>query len=1370
MQATAGRPRRDPALSERELTRLRVRAYRARQHPSRILQTAQPQDNALFSNWIDSENQCSAQGNPCSPQNDPTLPVRFHQGDDAQQATSDWRRINSSSPASSTTSTSDFALAPFDTNDHYPIADDHYRSLSPDRSIRENPTFPAADRIQVDLPYLDSFIEALQAQETRSGLDFLESQTTTYDRIFKTLFTAECHCSGSHKTYDYARSHSLQERARFLQNSLPPLTTVFDERFAHEATKYLHQWKEFLSDEPAEPLSFHKTEATLERGPAHVERRWDVDSIWFGPKSLQAVRKPGIFRLSFMPPFKRNLSTDQVIRPHGLDLATSRHILFGSVNTSGIRFDVYLFFPEASKASASRNGLSLDRQKDLYDSIIIPAAFSSISDPLRQELPRSFDIAYAKSRSFQERPEMGRWRAGDDSRACHLQYTLPTDDLAPFWSSIVQKADSFLVRTKSGESVAYFKNPRLLFQSHDLKNIFATPSLHETMTLVHDTILSGMDPEQLDLHSCWLDIGTRDYVPDQKRGSDNRVEPFTLLWKSDCHQHLHQRLSAIAPATPLAASHFRSFLLRDIGTYHSRIKATGAVTPGCPRSREPAVIRAKAYNCNKELFSVMYSNYRLFGSGYLPLLAFDDEMIDDLSSSSQSRERGTRTQLSRAAILKAWNANKRHLRSVSDPKMLSNYGVRKEVTLRFDIILMMWANGYFQATRESHTGPLDRTAPLLAEPSVHLPFWTIPTEDINAMIFTQAARFVLPLDHLFFEAGTGLTDQPAHSNVAERYVQRILGFYTAQMLCRLLVHSFIGEKMLNYDQWIWLSCWTVPNRPSHRREELLERQGLGLEGTVMTSGMLWIPPAKMDWQRGHLALDVLVDLYIPRSPLHPRLASQVNVQTLTVSKITVDIFFQQWLKEARAAFDSDQNQKAEELVERAFSLATEEIARAYHQHILLKLQSYWERDRLRIGQDKLPSLLRLQEGVEESATDGSQIVTAQTIWEVYAEAWALYAQLYADTDPNKLPRELPYWMTTRTYVPPHDGWSSFVFHHLFHRASPPSWNHLYFLRLYRTFEESWKGIQQYAGPFDRRFRHVVGNYIMVAFNSSQRNEVGTYQHDKSWYRGKPTFFKIQFWAPYFSPPEDNVRIPWQWVSDHGTRHPDIAPDTKSEYMTVEYFHSLEGVLCRLWWKCMYETDQLCDTGPTRRNLICSSVLEHFSRLVGPQWYAERGSGRPYLLPWHLPRWEDREREREDFLLLPISAGTVLKEYEETKHSRPTMLLPTRHNMMWLLNVVESIPDLSEYTQKQIQWMDKVLDNNVGQFALRSHLSAKATATAEGDQANPLLRSFLSQTEPPQRVVRSDERAYNTDEGEEDDGFIVLDEDGRCSGESCDEVD
>ncbi|KAH6981426.1 hypothetical protein EDB80DRAFT_825477 [Ilyonectria destructans] len=429
------------------------------------------------------------------------------------------------------------------------------------------------------------------------------------------------------------------------------------------------------------------------------------------------------------------------------------------------------------------------------------------------------------------------------------------------------------------------------------------------MTLVHNTILAGMDPEQLDLHSCWLDIGTRDYVPDQPRGHNNRIEPFTLLWK----------VIAINTYTGDFLKSSPERLFQQVTS------ATGAVTPGCPRSREPAVIRAKAYNCNKELFSVMYSNYRLFGSGYLPLLAFDDEMINDLSSSSQNRERGSKTQLSRNAILKAWSANKRHLRSISDPEALSNYGVRKEVTLRFDIVLMMWASGYFQATRESHTGPLDWTIPLTGEDHVHFPFWTVPTRDINAMIFTQAARLVLPLDHLFNEAGASSVEQPARFDVADRHVHRILGFYTAQMFCRLLIHSFVGEQMLDYDHWIWLPRWWVRNSQSRDRGELLERQGLGLESAIMTSGMLWIPLAKMDWKRGHLALETLVNLYIPRSPLHPRLASQVNVQTLTVSKITVDVFFQQWLKEARAAFESDREEKAEELVKQAFLLQRKKL-------------------------------------------------------------------------------------------------------------------------------------------------------------------------------------------------------------------------------------------------------------------------------------------------------------------------------------------------------------------------------------------------------------------------------------------------------------
>lgn len=45
----------------------------------------------------------------------------------------------------------------------------------------------------------------------------------------------------------------------------------------------------------------------------------------------------------------------------------------------------FLGQPAASfKTQASRSGLSLERQKDFYDKIIIPAAYETISDPVHK--------------------------------------------------------------------------------------------------------------------------------------------------------------------------------------------------------------------------------------------------------------------------------------------------------------------------------------------------------------------------------------------------------------------------------------------------------------------------------------------------------------------------------------------------------------------------------------------------------------------------------------------------------------------------------------------------------------------------------------------------------------------------------------------------------------------------------------------------------------------------------------------------------------------------------------------------------------------------------------------------------------------------
>ncbi|KAH7109225.1 hypothetical protein EDB81DRAFT_920811 [Dactylonectria macrodidyma] len=255
-------------------------------------------------------------------------------------------------------------------------------------------------------------------------------------------------------------------------------------------------WQSFLSDQPVEPLSFRKTQASLSQNSVTVARQWDVDSIWFGARSLSAIRAPNQFRLSFFSPHKSNISTNQVIQPHGLDLAHTRHTCIGSFTTAGVRFSVFVFFPHGARSQtrASANSLSLARFRDLYDDIILPAVYETVPDHARQEIPGSYDLIYAKSRAYQEKPGAGRWSAEDESRAFRLAYDVTASALPRFWASIVERANLHRVQTRRGEDVAYFQNPRLLFQSHDLKNAFARPSLYESLALFRDTILAGLDP------------------------------------------------------------------------------------------------------------------------------------------------------------------------------------------------------------------------------------------------------------------------------------------------------------------------------------------------------------------------------------------------------------------------------------------------------------------------------------------------------------------------------------------------------------------------------------------------------------------------------------------------------------------------------------------------------------------------------------------------------------------------------------------------------------------------------------------------------------------------------------------------------------
>ncbi|RKK76848.1 hypothetical protein BFJ71_g16855 [Fusarium oxysporum] len=983
-----GRRQKDPALSPRARTRLRVQRHRGQQHLTKAQQIVEQFDitqelppTAEFSSLAlhdDPDSPLSANeaqpGPGCRPDGGPdpesgAEPILFsssprdltayvEDGDDSD-VSENFR------PANDAVSDLSIIARPSSTGStqHNSQSPQHRNSASSSTpsppALLPSPlsspsSIPSVGR---DESILSGYLQAINEQDTAGGPDFLRQQGEVYDRVLRAFFSHQC---------NYAVT---------------------------------------------------------------ITRQWDVDSIWLGAKNLSAIRAPNQFRLSFFSPHKSNLSTDQVIQPHGLDLAHTRHTSIGTFITAGIRFSVLVFFPDGarSKTPASSNSLSLARFRDLYDDIILPAIYETVPDHVKQEIPGSYDLIYAKSRAYQEKPGMGRWSAEDESRSYRLAYAIPASVLSHFWAAVVRNANRHRVQNKKGDAIPYFKNPRLLFQAHDLKNTFATDNLQESLALFRDTVLAGLDPTQIDIHSCWLDIGMRDHVRTSTtppgNESQHHHEPWTLLWKSDCCRYLHDQMGDIAPETPIEATYYRPYLLRDAGGYYAKAKSTRKSNPGSPEARSSGLIRAKAYNCSKELFGVMFSDYQLFSSGFLPLLAFDEGMLKDLAVTDQSRQRAFVSQLNRSRLLDAWDANKRHMRAVSSLKRHPNFGARKEVTLRLDVILAMWASGRLEPDQSHHTGPMCWEVPLSRTPSFphsddliigeqqHCPFWVIPTRILTSFVSTQAARFILPLNYIFSAVTTAQSSDPA---------SQILAFYTAQLFCRLLIHAVSSEREYRFDNWIWKATWQVRCRSpkSCRRKE---RRGLGLGDSIRTSGTLWIPDSHINWQTGHISLELLLEIYMSRSPLQAKLAHQTNIQALATSQVTVELLFQRLLQNAGAEYSRGHNEDAEILADRAIALAAEEIARAYHQHFLAKLHSYWDRLRGKIGRQKLPVLDLLQQAQEESAAETGRIPTAQTIHGIYAEAWAKYYQVTADSDGHNgntdespfslgstLPKELPY--------------------------------------------------------------------------------------------------------------------------------------------------------------------------------------------------------------------------------------------------------------------------------------------------------------------------------------------------------------------------
>ncbi|GJN76024.1 hypothetical protein PLICBS_010135 [Purpureocillium lilacinum] len=228
--------------------------------------------------------------------------------------------------------------------------------------------------------------------------------------------------------------------------------------------------------------------------------------------------------------------------------------------------------------------------------------------------------------------------------------------------------------------------------------------------------------------------------------------------------------------------------------------------------------------------------------------------------------------------------------------------------------------------------------------------------------------------------------------------------------------------------------------------------------------------------------------------------------------------------------------------------------------------------------------------------------------------------------------------------------------------------------------DGWFRICTSAGQFDNRLKKIIGTFILVTFKSNNTKEVGTNHYQSAWHYGKPTFFQVQFRAPYFSPPQDSRYLHLGAVCKGpdlpGGRPPDAAP----RVLAADQFQERERAVHQDWVRLM--DPDIESASEAERTKRCHRALRHMILWAGPSWGSDKNVD--HVVPWR--------RGKDNFFRLPIEATKSVRESGDDLLCEPTILLPTRHNIMTLARRIETFSGLSAEVKQMVTWIKRRLNN------------------------------------------------------------------------------
>ena len=605
-----------------------------------------------------------------------------------------------------------------------------------------------------------------------------------------------------------------------------------------------------LEDGPI--LSLQRTEdqfrARLDAESVRIDRVWDVDSFFGRVTSLAAFK--GGFRLGYQPPFLRRITQNPRVLFAGHKIHKLKQLRLGSgVLAAGAGYDCHVFFPSMDVPAETH--LTASQQELWIDRIVLPALRASCPADILQHHPRSFQEVSRKagvgSEAFLHRQHT----------VIDIQYSIPERYLA---------AVSDMMRTICDNDPALFayKNFFFVVSAHDLKLLTKRSTLGQCQAdfLDHLTQRFHFNPTIFPSVDCWVDVGYED-TPSGVTGS-----AVTLLRKRPCTS----AWSKIFNCPHSRANHLK----QDTYPWAATAMATSVTATMMERnSLVSAMAHNKAYNLHKDIFSTPLKNYSPFDNPQLEGLSYSQDVLADWAKANSRY--GSVLGLQREKIVQTLVTTKCRVAAALTASAKTNFGARAEFRINISVFErlttdtdVLFHSGEFPITWPPSTPPpshehtpkspqddlnckspqddLDRQSPqhdsdpesassITTSASVHLPYWVIPTEVVNAFSAAQINRWLLYLEVVAARITRGRNNQAA----ADRERQLLDGPLVSIVL--RMLHLSMSKVIPERNPAYWKNTFLVRLDVTRSKRY----SGLNLRQIWASQGLAFLPFDLIHW-------------------------------------------------------------------------------------------------------------------------------------------------------------------------------------------------------------------------------------------------------------------------------------------------------------------------------------------------------------------------------------------------------------------------------------------------------------------------------------------------------------------------------------------